>query len=280
MCLAKAKSLLTGYSTPNQVDKSDLGRRIAYDIDVVAGWRDALVDETAGRNPFAGRNVLELGPGGDLGTGVCLLAQGCASYTALDVHENARQAPTALYDSLITELAKRDARVDRKELAKDVEAFRSSDPHSRLKLVVRPDFDVKRAIGDAQIDLIVSQAAFEHFDNIPATFAQMTEVCSPGARLVAVVDLATHSRWIRDHDPNNIYRYSESFYRQFHFRGSPNRLRPHEYVDSLERLGWSAVTAEPMRRVESEKQISGMHEAFSGTESQMDFLEIVLRATR
>ena len=54
------------------------------------------------------------------------------------------------------------------------------------------------------IDFVFSQAAFEHFENIYQTFEQISVITKPGAIMIAVVDLKTHSRWIRDRDPNNI----------------------------------------------------------------------------
>jgi hypothetical protein len=63
---------------------------------------------------------------------------------------------------------------------------------------------------------------------------------------VAEIDLKTHSRWIRDHDPNNIYRYSNAIYRALWFRGIPNRVRPYEYRAIFEAHGWTNVRITPL----------------------------------
>ena len=57
--------------------------------------------------------------------------------------------------------------------------------------------------------------------------------------IVAEVDLMTHSRWIREKDPLNIYRYPQWLYRLFYFRGQPNRVRPSRYREAFQRLGWN-----------------------------------------
>jgi len=112
---------------------------------------------------------------------------------------------------------------------------------SRLRYVVNKNFDIVAAFGKATIDLVFSQAAFEHFDDIEKAVSQLSEICKDGALLVAEIDLKTHSRWIRDVDPNNIYRYSNYVYNLFRASGTPNRYRPYQYKEALERFGWSNI---------------------------------------
>jgi hypothetical protein len=47
-------------------------------------------------------------------------------------------------------------------------------------------------------------------------------------------DRQTHSRWIREKDPNNIYRYARWFYRLFYSSGQLNRVRLAEYARFFE----------------------------------------------
>ncbi len=83
--------------------------------------------------------------------------------------------------------------------------------------------------GPNSVDLIFSHAAFEHFDDIDATFQKMSDIARPGCKLVSMIDLKTHTRWISDKDPLNIYRYGDLISSLLKFRGTPNRVRPHEY---------------------------------------------------
>ena len=79
----------------------------------------------------------------------------------------------------------------------------------------------------------------------------------------------THSRWIRDKDPNNVYRYHERIYRLFDFRGIPNRVRPYRYRRAFERNGWSNVTTTPRLTCGDHRTgASGMSSAFATTSTR------------
>ena len=88
------------------------------------------------------------------------------------------------------------------------------------------------------MDIVFSQAAFEHFDDVQRTIQELSAGCSSNAVAIISVDLQTHSRWIRDKDPNNIYRYPDWLYNKFYFKGTPNRVRPYEYKELFEKYGW------------------------------------------
>ncbi|SFN65917.1 class I SAM-dependent methyltransferase [Nitrosospira briensis] len=213
LALAKAKHAIHGYTTPKPF--SDIQRCITYDASIAETW----VEELRGfGESVRGKRVLELGPGSDLGTGLCLLSHGAASYTAFDRHDLAADVPSEIYTGLNTLMGSN---------------FSPSD----LNYVARGDFNME--VLPQAFDLVVSNAAFEHFDDIERTARQLSKVVTPGAVLCAFIDLQTHSRWIREADPNNIYRYPRWLYRLFYFPGQPNRVRPHEYRQAFERCGWT-----------------------------------------
>lgn len=278
--LAKAKHTILGYSTPKPFGMEDADRCVAYDIQVVDDWLVHLERYTgeSARDLVKGKRVLELGPGSDLGTGIYLLGLGADRYNACDVNSLASEAPDGFYDALLARLESFFDSAIIERLRSDLQAARAG-ANLRLNYVVRQDFDILRAFGPGTIELVFSQASFEHFDDIEATVAQVTAVCRPGAVLVAGVDLKTHSRWIRDKDPNNIYRYHPALYRAFHFRGSPNRLRPRDYVQAFERHGWKEVSVVPVTRVDG-RSIPRLHRAFRDPAAQMELLDIVLCARR
>jgi len=132
-------------------------------------------------------------------------------------------------------------------------------------------------------DVIFSQAAFEHFDDIHRTINQLTSVASDDAVLVMSVDLRTHSRWIRDKDPNNIYRYPAWLYRLMHFEGIPNRVRPEQYKAAFVQNGWLDIVIRPLTSLTAE-QLDGMrshlHAPYRTTQSDMQYLTILLCARR
>jgi SAM-dependent methyltransferase len=224
LALAKAKHLLRGYTTPKPFGLDQADRCIDYAVGLGSMYAAALrrrgVDLT-------GREVLELGPGSDLGVGLHLLRQGAARYLGFDRHDLASQAPAAFYE-----------RMAARGLA-DLAALRDG----RVALTVDEHFDLA-ALGQ-RFDVVVSNAAFEHFDDVGRTVAQLGQVVRPGGVALISVDLQTHSRWIRERDPNNIYRYPPWLYRLFAFPGQPNRVRPGAYRAFFEQQGWQGVELVP-----------------------------------
>ena len=131
------------------------------------------------------------------------------------------------------------------------------------------------------MDIVFSQAAFEHFDNIEATAIQLRKVCNSKALLVIEVDLKTHSRWITQRAPNNIYRYLNSLYNLFRFRGIPNRKRPYEYVNALKRTGSKNIELIPISQQSTEmNSYSGMNKQFVNSKNQMEYLSIMICAQK
>jgi SAM-dependent methyltransferase len=263
MALAKAKYMLRGYTTPKPF--SDVQRCIDYDIQIARHYMQHA--------DVVGKHVLELGPGADLGTGLYLLANGAKTYTAVD-RNNLAGGPDAslFYERFIRSVGGEEAGV----LQNEVQIALSGKP-GRLCYVVRKDFQFSAAIPAKSIDLVVSNAAFEHFDDVGDVIAQVSQVIKPGGKIVATIDLQTHSRWIRDKDPNNIYRYSDSVYRRFYFPGQPNRVRPHVYRKYFAANGWQDIETIPSATFESARFT--VHPRFAGQINELDCLSFVLRAT-
>jgi SAM-dependent methyltransferase len=256
--LAWAKNKLNGYSTPNGVAKSDPEGQIAYLLDIFASLRRFMPPGF----DLRGRDVLELSPGGSRGNGMLFLALGARSYHAIDVFDLAGGEDSGFYTRLL----------DRFPEGSDADRARALSlaraPGSReFGYAVGRDFDIPRLAEDRTFDLIVSCAAFEHYDDPASAIAAMTQVARPGCEAVHIIDLQTHWRWIREHDPNNIYRYPEALYRLFAFPGQPNRQRPADYVRGFESQGWSDVRFMPSRTVDPalrEASLRGLAAPFAG----------------
>jgi len=280
LALAKGKNILKGYSSPKPFDISEIERCIEYDMQVVELWLSHLRRYTHNTYALAGKNVLELGPGSDMGIGIYLLSHGCSKYNACDVNDLMKSTPDAFYAHLFEKLGRMDAQVDINFLKEQLKENKRGNP-SRLNYVIRNDFDIVSAFGEATVDLVVSQAAFEHFDDIETTISQLSAVCKPGAVLVAEIDLKTHSRWIRDKDPNNIYRYTSDLYKVFWFRGIPNRVRPYQYKEAFERHGWVDISITPLETLDDGDDCHiSVNRAFASNNNQMDYLSIVLCARK
>lgn len=214
-----------GYVNPRPFSAADVDRTIRHAQEVV----DRL--ERHGAIDWAGRRVLEVGPGSDLSTGALIVARGAASYRAIDLFDNTGQADPALYAELGRRLG---APVDVAALEFTLASF--------------------PGLGevDGAYDTIVSNATLEHVEDVGGLFASLRRLAAPGARMVHHIDGQTHMRWIKDVDPLNILRYSDRTYgRLLDFPGAPNRLRAEHYVQAAQASGWGEATIVPDVRADA-----------------------------
>jgi hypothetical protein len=259
LALAKLKHVIRGYDSPKPYSLDEVDRCIDYDIMIAERFLDNL--SRYGSISLEGKRVLELGPGSDLGVGLILVSKGASSYIGLDRHNLASNVPPTFYQRL----AER-ASVDLSALS-----------DGRVSFVAREDFDISACVSPG-IDIVFSNAAFEHFDDVRATVRQLTQIVGPLAKLVVEIDLQTHSRWIREVDPNNIYRYPQWLYDRFRFPGQPNRWRPDDYVMEFERNGWSDISLWPENQLDHRKRSRRVHPSFQ--QQKLEWLSFVLCASR
>jgi Methyltransferase domain len=248
--LAWAASKVRGYSTPTPNDSSvetsvrDVTRQFDW-------WTKYL-----GSDVWRGKRVLELCPGDTLGVGVLALKHGATSYTAFDMSKLEKPQNTS-------------AVIGRDKLAGE-----------SLVYLVDPNFRPSRELAGQKFDLIISNAAFEHFDNPEQTIRDISDLAAEGCVTAHEVDFKTHTRWIRDHDPNNIYRYSRWLYRLFSFPGQPNRWRPGKLATAFSQAGWKDVRIVHQTNVDSSPyHLAGLDAEFSKT-SDMRILNCTMVATR
>lgn len=279
LTMAKAKHVVQGYRTPKTFDASDVYRSLVYDERVVEDWLTGLEQYTGRAGLLTDKTVLELGPGSDLGVGILLLARGARQYSACDVHDLVSRTAPAFYERLFEKLSQDENQTRMAELRQQWLSLRQGAP-SRLNYVVQPTFDLPSAVGIGTVDLVFSQAAFEHFDDIDDVVRQISQVCRFGARLVAEIDLKTHSRWIRDVDPNNIYRYPDFIYKAFYFRGIPNRVRPYQYRAALEKYGWADIKVIRAAKARAHHSTTGLSARFRDPANEMECLSVMLCATK
>ena len=285
LLLAKTKSLLRGYRDAKPFATAEVERCIDYDLRVVDGWLRQLDRYTGGRGGVVGKSILEIGPGADLGVGLYLLAIGASRYTAFDKHGLAASVPELFYDRLFERVHKLQPAANMAALRAALSATATdTQPEGQqpLRYLVRNDFDIAAAVAERSVDIVFSNAAFEHIEDVAKAVRQLTRVMKPGGMLIAEVDLRTHSRWIRDQDPNNIYRYDDRLYRLFRFSGIPNRVRPQQYRQYFTANGWIDVdiSSNWVLPPELSARNAYLSARFRGDDNQMDYLTIILCATR
>lgn len=285
MVLVKIRTHLKGYTRPKPfTTEKDEARCVKYDMSVVRQW-SSLYERYSGVSEWVkGKSVLELGPGADLGTGIILLASGARKYSAVDINNLASGVSSSLYTSILEELEK-DRGFAHLHIARQVVgALGRKESTPRLEYHFDSEFDLSKLACDDGFDLVLSQAAFEHFSDIYSTISKLSPLVNAGGRLVVTVDLMTHTRWIREIDPNNIYRYPSWLYNIFRYPGVPNRKRPYSYVDALGLNGWVDISVIPLQTL-SDYGVGGgrvckLDTQFEDEKNQMEFLEVAILATK
>jgi len=276
---------LTGYTRPRIFPLQEISRVIAYDREVVSKWIEFLKNRGQGSGSVRGKRVLELGPGPDLGTGLLLMGAGATGYVALDVNPLVQNTPLDFYDQLIsaTERDEQGVKIFNVDaMRKELVHFHTTGQWKQIRYLCRSDFDIS-VFSHQTFDMIVSQAAFEHFDDVPRVIQQLSQVARRGAIIVAEIDLQTHSRWIREKDPLNIYRYPDWLYRLGYFRGVPNRIRPYEYRALLEQYGWEHIETVPLRTLDQgdwAHPCRWLARKFQDPNVEMEYLSIMLFAVK
>lgn len=282
MSLNQMRHRIRGYRNPRPQDAPHATDALRYDGAVVANWLSHLSHYQASEIDLTGKDVLELGPGPDLGTGLILLAKGARSYTAVDAHalvyrtrpEQHRDLAMAIAASLELD---DDQRHELVELAID-----PSGRDARLRYIHLPNFDLE-ALDSDSFDLVLSHSSLEHVSRFKSTLEHVSRTARGGARFIAEIDLQTHTRWLRDHDPLNIYRYRSSLYKSLKFSGAPNRVRPDQYVEIFEACGWTNPRLYP-RRVLDPKYVHAVEPSlagrFRGDPERLGWMSLVLCMTK
>ncbi|MFA6423818.1 MAG: methyltransferase domain-containing protein [Candidatus Magasanikbacteria bacterium] len=278
LVLNKIRHEVKGYLTPRTFSTLDLEKVIDYDIKVVNDWLEQL-KKYCQNNDITNLNILELGPGADLGVGLNFLARGANRYFALDKFKLIDQASSELYDKFINTIA-----TDEKQknyLEKEIGLFKNNQT-GKIQYIADKKFSLQHFL-DKKIDLIVSQAAFEHFVDPAQVIKEIGQISKSGTKVVIQIDMMTHSRWIKDVDPQNIYRYSNIFYQLTKFLGSPNRWRPNDYVTEFNKAGFGKIKIVPITVLQDDyidNLTPHLNKQFRKKEKQMEILDCYLLATK
>jgi len=283
LTLARIKAFLQGYKTPKPFSINEYKKCVDYDLFVADRYIKHLSDYVKNdeESRLDNKRVLELGPGSDLGLGLYLLSKEAKEYVAVDVNNLVKDVPGEFYSTFFKHLNDK-YDVDTKDLEKELERTTKGD-NNKLDYICRKDFDIVDALGERKVDIVFSNAAFEHFDDIEQTIADVSNVCESGALFVVLVDLQTHSRWIREKDPNNIYRYSKGLYRMLTTSGAPNRVRPYKYKEALEKNGWEDVEIISNEHLENDRLDSvkkHLNKEFVADKNQMNELAVFICARK
>ncbi len=280
--LNKIRHGLLGYNSTRGFSSNLHKNAVAHDIRVVSRWHDYLKKYDETDEVFKGKKILELGPGSDLGVGVLLLAEEAEKYCTMDVHNLIKSTPPEIYEHLFEHL--KNVAID-ENLVKEIKhqlQLTQKHKNDRLNYQVTKDFDLS-IFTENDFDLVVSNAAFQQFDNPTKSIAQFSKLVKPGAKFIALIDLKTHTRFINQRDPLNIYRYRDSVFNFFRFKGAPNRMRSFEYENALKEHNWTNIEIFPRVQLHEayvQKVRDTLNKKFRDPKNQMQNLTVVVCATK
>jgi SAM-dependent methyltransferase len=220
-----AKNLLLGLPP---VRRAYRRRQTAAGCDPGKDARDYVVGvfrkHAQALGPCGGRDVLEIGPGGNLAVALQFLLGGARSVTAIDVVPYAAKRLSALYLEVATALGRpQDAgRVD------EIRYLAPTDIHDP-------------GLPSASFDIIYSHACFEHFLDPGRAIGQIARLLRPAGRTSHQIDLADH---VDRSDPLGFLRHHPIVWRLASSNGgnwATNRWRASDFRAAFRDAGLDVV---------------------------------------
>jgi hypothetical protein len=281
LIIVKIKYYFVGFPKPNLSNVTDYDKQFEYNIRIVDQWISHLNNYTGNNYGLINKNVLELGPGSDLGAGFYLLYKGVLKYNSCDIYNLIENVPVDFYTLFFNRLQNYEGIKSVSYLENELNKIRGGLT-SDINYVVNNDFNLVSSFETNSIDLVFSQAAFEHFVNVEDTIKKLSIICKTNAILIAEIDLQTHSRWIREKDPNNIYRYSALIYKLLYSKATPNRNRPYTYYELFNNYGWYDIKIIPLSTIDEKKRPPDryLNKNFRDDKNDMNYLSIIILAKK
>jgi SAM-dependent methyltransferase len=205
---------------------------LAYAERTFEGLKDAVL---RAKGSLDGLRILELGPGQTLVAGVLFYVHGAKSYTAVDLYPVPTHDP-AIYARLREHLALRPelrARFD------EVVHFESSNVSlEQTRVEHRFPVDAARLpFPDASFDVVISLAAFEHFEDPEAAIKECARVTAPGGVGLHQIDMRDHRDFAK---PLEFLRHTDEEWRRA-AAGKPsftNRFRKSDFERAFATAGF------------------------------------------
>lgn len=199
------------------------------------------MERVGGAEAFSGKTCLELGPGDSLASAILAHAMGATKIYLVDVG-NFVEADAGLYHEIVDDLERRGFPVSDLKGVSGVD-----DLLERTGAIYLTDgLASLRTIPSNSVDVIWSHAVLEHI-----RVHEVTDVLSEMRRIMSTSGIMSHRIDYKDHlggSLNNL-RFSSKFWEAESIARSgfyTNRIRNSEFLDLIERAGFSFKTVEPV----------------------------------
>lgn len=216
---------------------------------------DALVEQAGG---WAGKRVLEVGPGDSLATGLLCLAHGAAAYCAVDRFAVGMDLDfeRRVFGQLFAALPASRQSACREIMA----ALDAGSDFTSGRFIYRNNLPIEAAPDDPDFgtyDVIFSNAVLEHVSDLPATLKAFARLLNPGGTMFHDVDLRSHQTY--ESHPLQFLEYPRWLWTLMSsHNGEPNRVRLPRYQEILREVGFvdaryevtEAFAADLLRRVQ------------------------------
>ena len=221
-------------------------------------YRDAISGVTLSVN---GANVLEVGPGPILANGIHFIAEGAASYTALDRFDLLRRDHEVkhAYREMIGRLPREQQERCRGLITEGDDRKLFND---RIQSVIGKVEEADRKLGTGRWDFLVSFDVLEHVDDLEATFRNFRKLLKPGGIMVHRVDVGAHNVAPDVHRLAHL-AFSDRAWRAIASkRAICNRFRPSEFRVAAETAGFETLSFEATTRLTPE-EVTGIRPRLS-----------------
>jgi len=159
---AKLKSIINGY-TPRTDKIKDLNDRYEYNSNVIKKWMKYL-DYYDKNHSLENKNVIEIGPGSDLGIGIALINSGVKNYYAIDTIKLAN--PNKNFINNYLKILNNNVSIQKKD---------ANYYHDRLYYLISKNFDLASNIELKNVDYVFSQASMEHWTDVEKNIKEITK---------------------------------------------------------------------------------------------------------
>lgn len=219
-----------------------LEESLAY---IEAQFSDYLKYGALSTESLAGKRILELGFGDNLGVALKFLAAGAEQAVCIDKFYSARDAS---YEREIYKALRGTLTDDARRLFDDAISLNDGFTLNPERLICMNGVELERGVQDLAelqrpFDLVISRAVIEEIYQPDELFKALDMVLAPGGYMLHKIDLSDYGMFRENHmHPLTFLTISDRVYRMMASdSGIPNRKRIGYYRDQLDRLGYKST---------------------------------------